>query len=286
MANNFNWFGNDLDAESFTNTEDVLDGFFDECIKAGKNCTLSSLADSKEDLEERVFDFAEKLKKQPISVYVNNTMYGTLDYPALWYNGIFPSLYKPASWYSLADNLAQLLHGNATAAWLAYGRDEVWGIEGEANQFVTSSDALAGPKYWPQDREEFLEQILSIANASSFLPTENKGFYLKEQWSIPRTHNFTQEYGVRTAHPLLILSTSYDPICPLVSAESAHQAFEGSQIVEVMGYGHCSVAVASTCLAKHVRDFLYNGNLPDGHTKCVRENSSFMIFPHVMLATC
>lgn len=270
VSNNFLWYSNDLDAESFTNTEDVLDGFFDECIKAGKNCTLSSLANSKEELEELVFDLSEKLKKQPISVYVNSTMYGMLDYPALWYNGIFPSLYKPATWYGLAENLAQLLNGNATAAWLAYGKDGGWGIEGEANQFVTSSDSLTGPKYWTQDRGEFLEQILSIANESIFVPTENRGYYLKQQWSIPRTHNFTQKYGVQTAHPLLILSTTYDPICPLVSAETAQQAFEGSQIVEVLGYGHCSVAVASTCLAKHVRNFLYNGTLPEGHTKCVR----------------
>lgn len=290
VSNNFNWYGHDLDAESFTNTEDVLDGFFDECIKAGKNCTLSSLADSKEDLKKLVFDFSEELKKQPISVYVNSTMYGTLDYPGLWYNGIFPSLYKPASWYGLADNLAKLLHGNATAAWLAYGRDDAWNMEGEANQFVTSSDALTGPQYWTQDREEFLEQILSIANESIFVATENKGYYLKEQWSIPRTHNFTQKYGVQTAHPLLILSTTYDPICPLISAEAAREAFEGSQIVEVLGYGHCSVAVASTCLAKHVRDFLYNGTVPDNHTQCVRKQSfsfsSSSTFAGRMFADC
>lgn len=174
--------------------------------------------------------------------------------------------------YGLADNLAQLLRGNATAAWLAYGQDAGWGIEGEANQFVTFSDALTGPKYWTQDREEFLEQILSISNESIFAATEGKGFYTRQQWAIEKTHNFTQKRGVQTAHPLLILSTTYDPICPLISAESAHEAFEGSQIVEVLGYGHCSVAVASTCLAKNVRNFLYNGTLPAGHTKCVSQN--------------
>lgn len=211
VANNFNWFGHDLDAESFTDTENVLAGFFDECIKAGSNCSLSSLADSKEELGKLVFDFSEKLEKQPISVYVNSTVYGTLDYAKLWYNGIFPLLYKPAGWYGLADNLAQLLKGNATAAWLAYGRDGAWGLEGEANQFVTFSDALSGPKYWTQDREEFLDQILEIANASMFVPTENRGYYTKQQWSVPRTHNFTQKHGVQTAHPLLILSTTFDP---------------------------------------------------------------------------
>ncbi|CZT19291.1 uncharacterized protein RCC_05137 [Ramularia collo-cygni] len=275
VVNNHKWYSADLDAESFTNTEDVLEGFFDECIKAGKNCTLTQLADSKEELAKLVFKFSKELKKQPISVYINSTVYGTLDYASLWYSGIFPAMYKPATWYSLADNLAQLLKGNATAAWQAYSSDS-WGIEGEANQFVTFSDALSGPRYWTQDREELLEQILEISNQSLFAASEGAGYYERQQWAIPRTHNYTQTRGVETAHPLLILSTSYDPICPLISAESAHESFEGSQIVEVLGYGHCSVAVASTCLAKHVRDFLYNGTLPDGHTKCEVDSAYFI----------
>lgn len=99
---------------------------------------------------------------------------------------------------------------------------------------------------------------------------------MRQQWKVPRTHNFTQEEGVETAHPLLILSTTYDPICPLVSAKSANRAFEGSRIVEVQGYGHGSVAVASTCLANRVRDFLYNGTLPDSNTKCEVDGPYFV----------
>ena len=57
-------------------------------------------------------------------------------------------------------------------------------------------------------------------------------------------------------HHLIVIALA------LVSARAANAAYEGSQIVEVKGYGHCSLAVPSTCLAKHVRDFLYNGTLP------------------------
>jgi pimeloyl-ACP methyl ester carboxylesterase len=223
-----------------------------------------------------VFDFSEKLKQQPISVYVNNTVYGQLDWASVWYNGIFPALYKPASWYSLADNLAKLLQGNATDAWMAYGMTAAWDMEGDGNTFVTMNDALTGPEYWPQDRQSLLDEIIHDLNTSIFAPTENSGYYSKQQWKIPRTHNFTQESGIETAHPLLILSTTYDPICPLVSAKSAYSAFKGSQLVEVLGYGHCSIAVASTCLARHVRDFLYNGTLPDEYTKCEVDGSYFI----------
>jgi hypothetical protein len=91
---------------------------------------------------------------------------------------------------------------------------------------------------------------------------------MKQQWAIPKTHSYVPRKGVKTAHPLLILSTSYDPVCPLVSARSANEAFVGSQIVEVKGYGHCSVAVASVCLARHVRAFLYEGTIPSAYTQC------------------
>lgn len=277
VVNNFNWFGSDsFESESFEDTENVLEGFFDECIKAGQNCTLGSLAETREELHDLVFDFSVKLKDQPISVYINNTMYGLLDYPKLWYNGIFPALYKPASWYSLSENLYRLLQGNATDAWLAYGREGTWNFEGEGNQFVTYNDAKTGPAYWPQDRKSILKKILPVTNSSIFAPTEGSGFYERQQWAIPRSHDFQQPHVVNTAHPLLVLSTTFDPICPLISAESAYAAFNGSQLIEVEGYGHCSVAVASTCLAIHVREFLYNGTLPDGYTRCEVDGPYFI----------
>jgi hypothetical protein len=62
----------------------------------------------------------------------------------------------------------------------------------------------------------------------------------------------------------------------LVSARSANAAFKGSQIVEVNGYGHCSIAVTSTCIAKHVRGFLYNGTLPEEHTLCEVDGPYFV----------
>jgi hypothetical protein len=121
-----------------------------------------------------------------------------------------------------------------------------------------------------------LELLEPKLNQSIFGPTENGDYYVRQNWAVPRTHNFSQPETVRTAHPLLILSTTYDPICPLVSAKTALTAFEGSQLIEVQGYGHCSVAVASTCLAKHVREFLYNGTVPSEYTKCEVDGPYFI----------
>ncbi|RYP35443.1 hypothetical protein DL767_003850 [Monosporascus sp. MG133] len=268
VANQNDWYASLWDFESLEDTEHVLEGFFDECIKAGKNCTLSSLARSKEELWDKVLSLAASLEQQPLSIYVNNSVYGALDYNKVMYNAIFPALYKPLNWYGLANRLAKVLEGNATEAFLAYGSGDAWDLAGDSNRFVLLNDGLTGPENWPQDREALLDKLQPFFNSSLFGATQVHDYYDKQQWILPTTHTYVPRKGVKTAHPLLILSTTYDPVCPLVSARAANAAFEGSQIVEVKGYGHCSLAVPSTCLAKHVRNFLYNGTLPNNYTQC------------------
>lgn len=257
-------------------TTHVAEGFFDECIKAGANCTLSKFATSKDELMEKVMSFVKELEEDPLAVYVNKTLWGTLDYETVLFGGIFPVLYKPASWYELADKLAKLLDGNATEAFLSYGTSPPWILEGNANEIVQYNDGASGPEYWPQDRRSALDVIAPLVGVSPFSPSINSGLYIKQQWAIPKTHTYVPRLGVKTAHPLLILSTTYDPVCPLVSARSANKAFADSQIVEVKGYGHCSIAVASSCLAKHVRAFFYNGTLPERYTQCEADGPYFV----------
>jgi pimeloyl-ACP methyl ester carboxylesterase len=276
VANQFDWYENLFDAESLEDTEHVFEGFLHECIKAGKNCTLQSHGSSKNELWHKIMALAEGLAEEPLNVYINNSVYGLMNYEEIVYKAIFPALYKPANWYILADRLAKFLDGNATEAFLAYGQQDPWNIVGESNSFVLLNDGLSGPRFWPQNRKDMLEKLIPFMNQSLFSPTEYGTYYQKQHWSIPKTHNYVPKMGVKTAHPLLILSTTYDPVCPLVSAYSAKTAFEGSQIVELKGYGHCSVSMPSECIAKHVRSFLYNGTLPQTHTKCEVDGPYFV----------
>ncbi|KAL4863694.1 hypothetical protein BDV12DRAFT_177197 [Aspergillus spectabilis] len=65
----------------------------------------------------------DQLRDQPVSVYMDNKHYGLLNFNHVWYNGVFLSLYAPSSWPFLANNLYDLLQGNATDAFLAYSFD-------------------------------------------------------------------------------------------------------------------------------------------------------------------
>ncbi|KAI1345520.1 alpha/beta-hydrolase [Xylaria sp. FL0043] len=268
VNNVFDWYGGLLDAEDRVDAEAVFDGFLHECVKAKEDCPLTRFGSSKETLRERILSLASTLREQPLSVYVDSKRYGLLDDRALLYNAIPTALRKPATWPTLADNLAKWLDGNANDAFLAYGRGKPWPSAGDAERFVMLNDGASGARHWPQDRQTMLDWLVPFMNRSLFAPTEHGIYYAKQQWVVPKTYNHTPPHAVETVHPLLILTTTFDPVCPLVSARSAQKAHKGSQIVEVRGYGHCSTAVPSICLVRHVRAFLKNGTVPTSHTKC------------------
>ena len=264
--------------DSFTDTDKVMLGFFRECLEAGSNCPLSALkAKSAEELQSKVLDFAFKLE-EPLSVYVNNSKWGSLKPEHIILNGIFPTLYKPEIWWTLADHLTKLLQGNATDAYIAWGgKDPLMNPDDtDSNNVIMINDALSGSQHWPQGRQDLLDMILPYINSSIFAPTFLPEFYKQQQWAIPRTHNLQPKKTVKTVHPLLILSSTNDPITPMASAKLARSIFQGSQIVERDGYGHCTIAMPSLCVAKHIRAFLGNGTVPTEQTKCAHEGTYFV----------
>ncbi|KAL2799449.1 Alpha/Beta hydrolase protein [Aspergillus keveii] len=277
VADQYMWYQGTFVSESQVDADAVLDGLFEECVRAGSGeregedgCALASLAgaDSKEGLRHVVFEAMEKLREQPVGVYINNSHHGLVAYDNVWYNGIFQSLYKPSIWTALAKTLYDLIQGNATGAFLTYDYDLNLELKDDASSVVILNDSPTGPTHWGQDRQTVLDTFLSAVNNSHFPASWSTIYYMAQQWNIRKTYTYIPKKRIETAHPLLILSTTYDPVCPLVAARTAAEAFVGSRIVEVEGYGHCSIAVPSVCLAKRVRAFLYDGVLPEGYTKC------------------
>ncbi|KJZ79800.1 hypothetical protein HIM_00514 [Hirsutella minnesotensis 3608] len=286
VVNQFEWYTELLEPHDFADSENVLHGFFAECVKAGPdNCTLAALADggreaSPHGLEDKVMAFLRGLEADPQSVYINGTTYGTLNWNTMLLSALFSSMYKPERWSALADSLAQLLRGNGTAALLAYAlRDEQSpspGLDADQEHVVHINDGVSGPASWPETAPDMVDMLAPLLNRSMFAVGAYDDYFAKAQWAMPTTHGYVPRRGVETRHPLLVLSTTYDPICPLASARTARDAFVGARLVEVKGYGHCSIAVRSTCLADHVRGFLRNGTLPAEDAQCEVDGPYFI----------
>lgn len=173
----------DTEQKMLSDSERVLYGFFDECAKAGPDrCALAPFGSTAEELWDAVLSRVEELKDEPLSVYVNSTLYGTFDYPNFITNALFYSLYAPKrAWVPVAEQLAKFLQGDATDIWMEHGRADVFASIGEANRFVTFNDAKSGPEYWPQDRQAVVDEIKHVANRSLFSRMDLSGFFGRQQ---------------------------------------------------------------------------------------------------------
>ncbi|PHH84796.1 hypothetical protein CDD83_1390 [Cordyceps sp. RAO-2017] len=279
----FDWYQSRILRGDFVDTVNVLDGFFDECVKAGDGCALASQARSKEELRQKVMAFLRQLYSHPMPVYVDVRRQGVLTYATVLNEAIYGSLFSPSTWPRLARQLAGAMAGNATEAFLAYGdydpvdsKKGAAGAADETNDIVDLNDGLTGPDNWPQGRKGLVDYLTPWYESSPFFFQMNREYYAKQQWSIPKGHDFVPRRGVRLAHPMLVISTTYDPVCPLQSAKAARDAFDGSRLVEIRGYGHCSLALPSLCMAKHLRAYLGDdGTLPAHHTMCEADRPYF-----------
>ncbi|POS72022.1 hypothetical protein DHEL01_v209584 [Diaporthe helianthi] len=173
----------DTEQKVWSDSERVLYGFFDECAKAGpEHCALASFGSTAEELWDAVLSRVDELKEEPLSVYVNSSLYGTFDYQKFLTNAIFSSLYAPKrAWVPTAKQLANFLQGNATDIWMERGRSDVFASIGEADRFVMFNDAKSGPEYWPQDRQSVVDEIVRVTNRSIFSKMDMSGFFGRQQ---------------------------------------------------------------------------------------------------------
>jgi hypothetical protein len=275
ISNLDQWYNAFIFEEALSDTDRVFTGFVHECFKAGKVCPLNSMGNidfsSAEELETYIMNFLEELENEPIPVYLNSSNYGAITRRNVVMNGILFALYKPITWPLLAQNLAALVNGNATPAYNAYA--ESWVVDflvDDSPTFTTLNDN------WKTGREAPVRGIRPIQNYINSKPTmsslisryQGSDIYDRASWSIPTTHHFYPRYGpdfprVRTAEPILILSTTWDPMCPLISAKKAHNSFENAGLLEQRSYGHCSLSMPSLCTAKWIKRYFNEGVLPE-----------------------
>ncbi|BFZ57013.1 hypothetical protein PYCC9005_004063 [Savitreella phatthalungensis] len=276
VSNQKDWYNLKIQTEELVDQERVLTGFVDECVKAGEDCKLNQLGLSATELRKVIVESVTKLKVDPMPIYVNETTYGSLTYYMAATNAIFSALYKPAKWYELADKMTSFLRGNGTDLWLA-NRAQWFDPGDDSTEIVMFNDGPSGEKYWSQSRLSLLEDLEPVIKNNTFFQHGVAfEYYPKQQWRLPKIHAFKPRDHVHTRHPLLILSTTYDPICPLVSARAANEMFEGSRLLELKAFGHCTIAMPSVCVAKHVQRFFATGALPERGAQCEVDGPYFV----------
>ncbi|KAL9624618.1 MAG: hypothetical protein Q9160_001283 [Pyrenula sp. 1 TL-2023] len=68
--------------------------------------------------------------------------------------------------------------------------------------------------------------------------------------------------------PILFLNTKFDPVCPLRNAHRMSSVYPGSVVLESNATGHCATFQPSSCVRRHLRDYLDDSTLPEPGTVC------------------
>ena len=88
-------------------------------------------------------------------------------------------------------------------------------------------------------------------------------------WGIRASWNFTRDISATsTAHPILWLSNTRDPVTPLRNAIKMSKKFGGSVVFGQDADGHCTIAQLSSCIILGVRGYFQQGILPVGEIAC------------------
>ena len=76
------------------------------------------------------------------------------------------------------------------------------------------------------------------------------------RWDDHPSHRQTP---INTSYPLMFLSNSADPVTPLFAGVKMARKFVDAGLLELQSEGHCSLAAASRCTLKKVRQYFEEG---------------------------
>lgn len=289
------WYDDAGLTEKWTDTDAVFDGFFEECLRARGNCSLSQFVTIEEeehlrfvgarDLRDLVVDFATKH-------FSEKTRRATF----------MKLLHEPSYWRSFADSMTALMrNGTKGAAAAANGTkgaaagggggggglldflplmnddtsdamstDDPRGREKTLRNFIFLNDALTGKPHWPSRKYTALSRLAKLRSLSEFALYDAPMLYKKQRWEEQRglPFNIREPPVIQTKRPILFLASEFDPVSPMISAVKATDMFEGSRVLQVDGYGHGALGLPSRCVMDYVRRYLRDRELPGNATRC------------------
>ncbi|PGH19695.1 hypothetical protein AJ80_03850 [Polytolypa hystricis UAMH7299] len=253
------------DFEEWTMSDKVFSGIFSGCVAAPENCALAHGNKTAAELEQVVWDMIDAVKYRPIPLGG-----GLLDYSASK-QVMAQHLYSTSGWPDLAVMLDAMLSGNPQES----GPEPDAGvyIDGKLQNSVqlmaTMGIHCADRKLRTSSFDEIMPAMNQLLNISRVMGDVTTGMSMAcAQWKIEPKERYEGDFQVKTKNPVLFIGNTYDGHTPIISARNVSSGFEGSVVLEVNGYGHCSVALPSKCTLKTVSEYWLKGTLPEPGKVC------------------
>ncbi|KAF7368484.1 AB hydrolase-1 domain-containing protein [Mycena venus] len=276
------WFKANLTI-SATDTDKVLQAFFNGCAAAGPELCAFYKPTAAE-IAERLAALTASIRARPVPV-ITPTSYGVVDYTVLRVT-LFESFKMPYDLFpTVAKGLAELESGNGTLLYSIFANApfECDSSTDDALPFHLNSDEALIAVHCSDavevkdSIEQFTAFVENAAKTSQF--AEFLVDYLRvncDGWQIHREGRFlgpiTAEH---TRVPLLIVTTTADPVTPKAGALNTLAGFPGSVLLTQDSPGHTSLTTPSLCTLGYLRQYLENGTLPEPGTVCPVEAMLF-----------
>ncbi|QIW97717.1 hypothetical protein AMS68_003235 [Peltaster fructicola] len=125
---------------------------------------------------------------------------------------------------------------------------------------IACSDGLPRTK---QTKEEYKEYADTIIAQSSLIGASWAEIQMPcTAWQVRPAWRYSGDFVARTAHPILFIGNTYDPVTPVRNAFTMAKGFDGAIVLQQDSEGHCSYASPSMCTGKALRRYFQTGEMP------------------------
>ncbi|WP_324197347.1 alpha/beta hydrolase [Nocardia cyriacigeorgica] len=239
----------------------TFDAFLRQCAEAGPRCAFSA-----GDPKLKWIALAERARLAPIR----------LDGAAWTYSAVIgaaASLSQSSNYPDLAVLLQRLFDAGTTIPGvLPVARDTSYaGNRTEAFHAIQCSDSIVPTDPAAYSRAAVSEdQRVPYFGRVAVFSSVACAF-----WQGHDADRYAGPWDRRTAAPILVLNTRFDPATPLAGAFAGAAQLADAQVVVIEGAGHSSMYAPSSCAERVKREYLFTGRLPPKNTGCGIDRSPF-----------
>ena len=191
-------------------------------------------------MSQRIESLIEDLKVVPLALGPSSTI-GAVTY-GMVKSAIVSALYFPFTWSSLAELLAAVVEGNASAFASATvpGYSPPSLFPNLAGPEVQNGIQCADKPFRYDDVTDMLP-VLDRFKAESWIRGDGDIAIQALQcarWKFTSKERYEGSFdNIKTRYPALVVGNSIDPTTPLASARNLSEGLEGSVLLQNNGYG-------------------------------------------------
>ncbi len=247
---------------------ETFDAFLRQCNAAGPRCAFSS-----GDPRAKWVALAERARQQPITIEGDTG-------PQTWtYSAVINTaadLAQPETYPDLATLLQKLYdasasHGARRLAATTAGGEPYLANRTEAFNAIQCSDSTV-----PTDTAIYSQMASSEDRRVPYFGRIGVFDMMScAFWQAKDPDRYTGPWNRRTAAPILVLNSRFDPSTPLHGAYDGARELARARVFIVEGAGHTTMYVHSTCAERVKRDYLISGTLPVTGSSCGIDSPAF-----------